>query len=767
MEWLRRVWGRYTERIQETLAKKVNPNLRHASYRDDEPKLVFLAACFMVNSASELKEIFTSEKVYKSKMADWRRGALDSDLFPHVKLLSKDFALSDLRFITLATLVETALSGDGAVSDLSQAQRAKMQADFDLFFERLKFEESIWRKHVVALKEWNSEVQAVQTAYLERLYDTQMEAINAHMRTHFATSAFENLNDAAAYCSQVTHSLADSPPAVQTSQIARINVYNLPMLGQKASVHLAQLADLMSLECTSNPHIQACIVIAPNTPASMKGPPSTVKGFDRAASIARATEEHKDLARTALTSHKELLVVACSGLYEEKDFYSSTRDLRLEFYLVMSSSCNEQGGKKSYNSLWSKSKLFKRKCLPILVDPLQRSQFTDWTKTTAALGGANLDHSQEMKQWHSGQVMLGAILETLIADTGLQDSRVHVRDFTMYDSELAKAVMAWNCRADCSINLAYVGVSWCEAKGKQGILENVTDSIREQLLSRVRGTSGATPYQLFQVKRVPQPAPQDAAQRPKYEESIFEVTRPRESDLPIRQVVYDLWSSSSMTTSNANHTFDEIVTAHNSEFNPSGVPFKAGLVRLLDSASASAVVQSCSPAVDLPTDPEGPSKDDLVQDHGGIEVTTSSSMYSFVVTASGELYMNALEDGILPVEDSWFSLRGTFKKDAEARGVINGDPEGPWVDTGLAEDTLVIMTSKQALQEPLPEGPTRLDELLFRLEKMGHVRVDLKFHRVTRKADSPSSFAVECLERTGLPKIKHVVGLATLTQLLR
>ena len=55
VEWLRRVWGRYTERIQETLAKKVNPNLRHASYRDDEPKLVFLAACFMVNSASELK----------------------------------------------------------------------------------------------------------------------------------------------------------------------------------------------------------------------------------------------------------------------------------------------------------------------------------------------------------------------------------------------------------------------------------------------------------------------------------------------------------------------------------------------------------------------------------------------------------------------------------------------------------------------------------------------------------------------------------------
>jgi hypothetical protein len=128
-------------KVKAVVAKGKQPNLKNSSfmYRDENPELVMRAAFLMVHFDADLRQLF-SKKEHDQLQLEFLRGARDSDLLSCCKVMEKDFKLMDLRFVQLACCAETmpSLSDE---THLDQAQLVSLQADFNLFWETLKFEQ--------------------------------------------------------------------------------------------------------------------------------------------------------------------------------------------------------------------------------------------------------------------------------------------------------------------------------------------------------------------------------------------------------------------------------------------------------------------------------------------------------------------------------------------------------------------------------------------------------------------------------------------------
>ena len=99
------------------------------------------AAFLLVTYEAELKQIFSKDEHEQLKL-EFLRGARDADLLTVCKVMDKDFKITDLRFVQLSCCAETmpCLTDE---SNLDQAQTAALLADFNLFWETLKFEQQV------------------------------------------------------------------------------------------------------------------------------------------------------------------------------------------------------------------------------------------------------------------------------------------------------------------------------------------------------------------------------------------------------------------------------------------------------------------------------------------------------------------------------------------------------------------------------------------------------------------------------------------------
>ncbi len=114
-------------------------------YRDDMPELVMRSAFLMVAFDAEFRHAF-SVKEYEALKAEYLRGARDADLLSSCRVMDKGFQVTDLRFMQLAQCAEAAPSLADQ-SQLDSAQAAALLADFNLFYETLKVEQSVRALH--------------------------------------------------------------------------------------------------------------------------------------------------------------------------------------------------------------------------------------------------------------------------------------------------------------------------------------------------------------------------------------------------------------------------------------------------------------------------------------------------------------------------------------------------------------------------------------------------------------------------------------------
>ena len=103
------------------------------------------SAFLMVAFDAEFKHAF-SVKEYEALKAEYLRGARDADLLSSCRVMDKGFQVTDLRFVQLAQCAEAAPSLADQ-SQLDSAQAAALLADFNLFYETLKVEQSVRALH--------------------------------------------------------------------------------------------------------------------------------------------------------------------------------------------------------------------------------------------------------------------------------------------------------------------------------------------------------------------------------------------------------------------------------------------------------------------------------------------------------------------------------------------------------------------------------------------------------------------------------------------
>jgi hypothetical protein len=245
--------------------------------------------------------------------------------------------------------------------------------------------------------------------------------------------------------------------------------------------------------------------------------------------------------------------------------------------------------------------------------------------------------------------------------------------------------------------------------------------------------------------QIPKPV-MDPSQKPALTEDVFEVTRPRDLELPVRQTVYDTWADKTFTTSTG-HTFQDIIKIHDAEFNPFGVPFKTGLTRALQT-EAGVPEQASSPPVELPAENGAPtSRDELIADMQAQEVVSSCPDVTLLVTKGGELWVFGVNDCILSADEALFVLRGTFKKNEECMELSRKEPDGAWVQHAMTAESLVKTTFKVPLKTgSWPVTPQPLGDLMLFLEKHGHVKVDIKLHSCKRNPEEPEKMIITAVE---------------------
>jgi hypothetical protein len=403
----------------------------------------------------------------------FRRGALDKDMLDKVRCMEPSFVFEDLRFVKSVADDVSAL-GLMEADALSSVEKQEVFADFKYLEVRLKAEQSSWRRHLLALKTHDDTTQAELTDFRERAHDLRVNAINAHAEAVYQAENLSTFKLLTPFCEQALGTFAEQPPARRADDILRINMFNLPMMGQSHSRYLDEIVEIVRNECSHHPATTLCLVILPNTTKWGQGMEKCPK-----------REEQIDAARSDVMSKlkeevNQLVVNDVFALLRHDTMYSSNREMRAVFLMVISNTMATDG--KTLAARFVSSVGWKRKALLESLPVYHRQSFQDWTKVCNPFDMGNTDVSVERKQWFSGSGFLAGLLVGVLAGMGLSASlSCHVRDWTMYDDQLALAVMELNSRSDKNLPLlSYAGGTFTEAGGVN-IAENVKKAIREHL----------------------------------------------------------------------------------------------------------------------------------------------------------------------------------------------------------------------------------------------------------------------------------------------
>lgn len=557
------------------------------------------------------------------------------------------------------------------------------------------------------------------------------------MGAFFQMEAFDELPNCATFAAKSLQIFAEVSPPVAPGTVARLAIWNLPTIGPKLSTHLKAMKAEIERDLNENPALAGHCLTLPNCPKYGVG---DVSAFAMQAHV----QEFRDLVTSSMKEIKDAFVVQCSALYNEETMYSPARDLRVEFLLVLANRISAAGGQPALQSLWAKSFLFKRRSLPKLVDAMPRHSFKDWSTKSALFDRPNLCVNAEMKQWHSGVNLHSALLQAACKGVGFtKDSRILVKDMHLYDDTLAMACANLNCSKDRGLPLfGYVGVGWGHPEKARNRKLNVDEAVLEQLIVRAKEDPSSIPH--FRMAAVG-PAPMyNASQKPTYTDEQFKVTCPRANgELPIRQIMYDKWSEASLLTHSSDPvkqglSWGDIVTAHNQEFNPTGVPHKPK--RLAETAVADLDTANPDPLT-LPLPGASEPQDEVgYKAANAVKVDSGNALADFFVTSKGGLVLQGKEDGLLSHTDVLFVLRGDAKQGPAAAKLMK-DAEN-WVAYKLTPESLVAVTFTTPIKKEFPSEPIRLKDCLRLLEDAGHVKVQLYLHTVSRDSGTPSTYTV-------------------------
>ena len=521
-------------------------------------------------------------------------------------------------------------------------------------------------------------------------------------------------------------------------------------MGVQHSLNLADMAKSAEAQLTSRPRTSLVVVILPNTPVWGKGSKPAEAAWEDLVEEAKkeVVEKFKNL-----TGVRWRMAV---GIYSAASCGTLKRERKVDIMLVASKAAS-----KDVDVIFQKSPTWQYLSLVRELNVLPRAEYEHCSASMVVADRGNVDWNVEYRQWHSGADMWDCILCSLCSGVlGSNKFHCQVRDWTMYDPHLAKAVA--NIRGRNSTQLpefAYVGATtndFIVAGGGKNIQVHVEGAVNMHLATMLGQGTYKIPgvhLQGNQISGASAPAVPAAPVN-------FLHTVPRDKDLPLKQSLYDHWSLGVMKSQ-----WEELVKVHDMGYNKSGVPHKARRPAPINEEAAEAeqaiVVAHAGPSTysDL--------KATLAADQALVEVVLSATL-TLIATPSSNLYIWAKEDTIASASELLYSIKGKFHTGQAGTACLNtqGARCIEWSVTGESPVTMTIVGTG-VLPTPLPATVQPLNAFLSHLEQLGFVRMQLHKHSVERKVDEVGKYNVKVEELAVLePTLANTqTGSATLENL--
>ena len=710
--WVQRVRGAWGAKIELVEAKMRQADTKHNArlYRDKDAETVWRMSCMMEEGREYMSKVLTAEQLHET----WRsfnRGALDSQLISEAMSMRREYKFSDMPFLRTQAACAEILEDQS--TSVTRAVEAQVQAEFQLFQETLKAEVMVWHRFQTDTAVYESETLAEITAHRERLHDAYEAAAHDQISAHYATAGFPDLTTAEVFLVGEVRRLADQHPSVPTSQVLRIDFVNLPMLGANCSLRWPDITQRLRVQAAAAPETWCCVMMAPNQPAYRK------TGNPTGHALQVLIEQFRKTCLESLRIGDTLFVVACTAHFDEANFYSDSRAAVQHVWLVISGQEDQEGALKSR---FAKSNLFRRETVPGTVEALPRDQFQNWSDLDSAFDRGNLDAGREKRQWSSGVSLLSSTLRALLK--GLKPTgKALIQDLTLYDNQLALAIMGMNAEGSKLPVMNYAGVCW-QPKACDAIAEAVRESLHQVIMQGLRTkTHHLSAGQLRALG--PEPT---RGSKPVLKQDVFFVTCPRANqELPVRQEHYDRWTKTSYKDEFAN-----VIQKHDAAYNPSGVPWKTK--RPSDAPLHEQPEKPEEPAPIAPVHRDGdPSTIDELENGTYKEIALDkSSGKCLLLQQDGRLWISGSEDVTVSEKDCIFQLRGKYKKAGAADKTRTTGTA--WVEYKLDAGSMVAVDFKTPLPDaaPFSTGPVTLESLLNYLEANGHVRVSLHLHKAAK-----------------------------------
>ena len=348
------------------------------------------------------------------------------------------------------------------------------------------------------------------------------------------------------------------------------------------SLYLQEYLSIVKAELSHHPRTSAFLWVLPNTPVWGNGSrPSDV-------AWGPGVTEARDAVLDAVKSMSGVARRRIIGMYSSDSMWSKTRALTVDF-IFMTSDSVEIGPARKPVSLFQLSPVWQREAIAHLLEANPRSSFRSYADALVLFDRGNPDYNIEYRQHNSGAPFWDAVISAICSGAlGSADFACHIRDWAVYDPGVAFAVADIRARKSQKLpTFGYCGVSFQDFMHQSGgahIVANAKEAVLAHLSFLV--TNGT--YHLPGCNPAPPVNPSPAGSFPLQPIGLKHCS-PRDSELPIKQELYDYWGASAVKD-----LWETLVAEHDKELNKSGVPHKSRRppetnIEALPGADASAV----------------------------------------------------------------------------------------------------------------------------------------------------------------------------------
>ena len=230
-QFLFRCWSRFQSKVQDTINKGKNPNLRNfaASYREVDTEMTWRMVClYMTKARPRLLTLVTQPSDIHTWDAQFNRGALDNALCDKCRALDPSFSVDDISFVrnilqgTMANWTPDKLS-----EALSSAGAQKVQAEFNLVSAEIRAEGLAWSQWLLRRAEHQESELTALTRARERADRDVEAAVTEHCAAHFVMESPKERSSMALVMSSALVAFCDAPPKKVAENCLRLNVLRL------------------------------------------------------------------------------------------------------------------------------------------------------------------------------------------------------------------------------------------------------------------------------------------------------------------------------------------------------------------------------------------------------------------------------------------------------------------------------------------------------------------------------------------------------------